>query len=104
MKYQIQKHSGEAAYLQLCRQLREDIVSGLLPLGAKLPSKRSFAEELGVSVITVDPQRLLRQLRRGARPAAAPGQAGGHERPGGGPAGLPLLPLGQDHARRPLGL
>ena len=54
MKYQIQKHSGEAAYLQLCRQLREDIVSGLLPLGAKLPSKRSFAEELGVSVITVE--------------------------------------------------
>ncbi len=54
MKYQIQKHSGLSAYLQLYRQLREDIVSGLLPLGAKLPSKRSFAEGLGVSVITVE--------------------------------------------------
>ena len=30
MKYQIQKHSGLSAYLQLYRQLREDIVSGLL--------------------------------------------------------------------------
>ena len=54
MKYQIQKHSGLSAYLQLYRQLRQDIVSGLLPLGAKLPSKRSFAEGLGVSVITVE--------------------------------------------------
>ena len=54
MKYQIQKHSGLSAYLQLYRQLRQDIVSGLLPLGAKLPSKRGFAEGLGVSVITVE--------------------------------------------------
>ncbi len=54
MKYTIEKHSGESAYLQLCRQLRQDIVSGLLPLGTKLPSKRSFAEALGISVITVE--------------------------------------------------
>lgn len=54
MKYVIEKHSGESAYLQLFRQLRADIVSGLLPPGAKLPSKRSLAEELGISVITVE--------------------------------------------------
>ena len=54
MNYHIQKHSGESAYLQLYRQLREDIVSGLLPLGRRLPSKRQLAEELGVSVITVE--------------------------------------------------
>ena len=54
MKYVIQKHSGESAYLQLHRQLREDIVSGLLPEGSKLPSKRQLAEELGLSVITVE--------------------------------------------------
>ena len=54
MNYQIIKHSGESAYLQLYRQLRQDIVSGALPTGAKLPSKRSFAEELGLSVITVE--------------------------------------------------
>ena len=54
MKYQIQKHSGESAYLQLYRELRSDIVSGALPTGTKLPSKRSLAEELGISVITVE--------------------------------------------------
>ena len=54
MKYTIEKHSGESAYLQLFRQLRQDIVSGLLPVGAKLPSKRSLAEDLGISVITVE--------------------------------------------------
>ncbi len=54
MKYVIRKHSGESAYLQLYRQLREDIVSGLLPPGTRLPSKRSLAEELGISVITVE--------------------------------------------------
>ena len=54
MKYHIQKHSGESAYLQLCRQLREDVVSGVLPPGSKLPSKRSLAEELGISVITAE--------------------------------------------------
>ena len=54
MKYLIRKPSRESAYLQLFRQLREDIVSGLLPPGAKLPSKRSFAEALGISVITVE--------------------------------------------------
>lgn len=54
MKYKVEKHAGESAYLQLYKQLREDIVSGLLPLGSKLPSKRQLAEELGVSVITVE--------------------------------------------------
>ena len=53
MNYQIEKRSGESAYLQLYRQLRQDIISGALPTGAKLPSKRSLAEELGLSVITV---------------------------------------------------
>ncbi|MBO5556710.1 MAG: winged helix-turn-helix transcriptional regulator, partial [Oscillospiraceae bacterium] len=54
MKYQIEKHSGESAYLQLYRQLRQDIVTGVLPAGSKLPSKRFLAVELGVSVITVE--------------------------------------------------
>ena len=120
MNYHIEKHSGESAYLQLYRQLRQDIVSGLLPLGAKLPSKRSFAEELGVSVITVehalalltDEGYLLSRPRSGffvsfgggraRRPA--PGAAGGHEPDGGRPGGLSLLPLGTHHARRPLRL
>ena len=54
MKYQIDRQAKESAYMQLFRQLREDIVSGLLPLGTRLPSKRQLAEELGLSVITVE--------------------------------------------------
>ena len=54
MNYIIRKHSGESAYLQLYHQLRQDIISGIWPRGAKLPSKRVMAEELGLSVITVE--------------------------------------------------
>ena len=54
MKYQINRQSGESAYLQLYRQLREDIVSGVLPRGSRLPSKRQLAAELGLSLITVE--------------------------------------------------
>ena len=54
MNYQIEKHAGESAYLQLYRQLRRDILEGVLPEGARLPSKRMLAMELGVSVITVE--------------------------------------------------
>ncbi len=54
MKYRIKKHGSESAYLQLYKQLRQDIVDGLLPPGTKLPSKRLLAEELGISVITAE--------------------------------------------------
>ena len=54
MHYHIERCNGESAYLQLYRELRADIVSGALAPGAKLPSKRSLAEELGISVITVE--------------------------------------------------
>ncbi len=54
MFYKIEKHCGESAYLQLYRQLRSDIVSGALPCGSKLPSKRVLAAELGISVITAE--------------------------------------------------
>ena len=39
-------------YLYKC--IREDILTGKITPGTKLPSKRSFAENLGVSVITVE--------------------------------------------------
>ncbi len=59
MKYSVDTKSGKKAYLQLYEQLREDIVSGLFPFGKKLPSKRLLAEEVGVSVITVEHALLL---------------------------------------------
>ncbi len=54
MNYVIDKDRGTPAYMQLYTQLREDILTGILPLGAKLPSKRTLAEELALSLITVE--------------------------------------------------
>lgn len=57
MHYQIKRKSksnGQAAYLQLYTQLREDITRGRYAYGMKLPSKRTLAEDCGVSVITVE--------------------------------------------------
>ena len=54
MKYSLDKKAGKPAYLQLYMLLRQDIVDGSLPEGSKLPSKRTLAAELGVSVITVE--------------------------------------------------
>lgn len=41
-------------YLRLYGFLRDDIRIGAIPAGSRLPSKRSLAEHLGVSVVTVD--------------------------------------------------
>ena len=54
MHYHIDKTAAQSAYLQLYHQLRRDIVSGVYPLGTKMPSKRLIAIETGVSVITVE--------------------------------------------------
>ena len=54
MKYRIDHDAPESAYLQLYRQLRQDIVRGELAYGTRLPSKRTLAGELGVSLITVE--------------------------------------------------
>lgn len=54
MKYKIDSSSKEKAYMQLYRQLRQDITDGVYKLDRKLPSKRLLAEESGVSVITAE--------------------------------------------------
>lgn len=53
MKYCIDPDK-RPVYLQLYSRLRDDIVKGIYPFGSKLPSKRSLAEETGVSTITVE--------------------------------------------------
>ena len=53
MKYVIDKEN-RPVYLQLYRQMREDIIKGLYPYNSKLPSKRGLAEETGVSTVTVE--------------------------------------------------
>lgn len=54
MRYNIDKSAGEAAYLQLYRQMREDIRQQVYPWGTRLPSKRTLAQETGISTITVE--------------------------------------------------
>ena len=53
MKYLIDK-TNRPVYLQIYKQIRQDIVNGIYPLGAKLPSIRLLADELAVSSVTVD--------------------------------------------------
>ncbi len=54
MNYTIDRESGIPAYLQLYRQLRDDIVKGVYPLGTKIPSKRLIKEETGLSLVTIE--------------------------------------------------
>ena len=54
MNYHIERGGAQSAYLQLYQRLRDDIVSGSYPHGARLPSKRQLAEDNGVSLVTVE--------------------------------------------------
>lgn len=53
MKYKTDKND-RPVYLQLYRQLKEDIINGVYPYKSKLPSKRLLAAEAGVSTVTVE--------------------------------------------------
>lgn len=52
MKIIISNHSKESIYEQITRQIKALILSGELPEGSPIPSMRSLAQELQVSVIT----------------------------------------------------
>ena len=53
LTYTLDKGAGVSLYEQLYRCVKEDILSGRLAAGEKLPSKRALAAHLEVSVITV---------------------------------------------------
>ena len=53
MSYVINK-GGRPMYLELYTQIRDDIIAGVYPYNTKLPSKRSLAEKVGVSTVTVE--------------------------------------------------
>lgn len=53
MKYIIDKNN-RPVYLQLYRLIRDDIIAENYPYNTKLPSKRSLAEETGISTITIE--------------------------------------------------
>ena len=54
MTYTIDPNSATPASLQLYYAIRADIIGGVYPCNARLPSKRLLAEESGVSVITAE--------------------------------------------------
>ena len=54
MKYRVDPTLSKRAYVQLYEALREDIVEGSFPYGARLPSKRLLSEEVGISVVTAE--------------------------------------------------
>ena len=54
LTYELKKAPGVPLYEALYRCIREDILTGVLPAGSKLPSKRALAAHLEVSVITVE--------------------------------------------------
>jgi 2-aminoadipate transaminase len=49
----IERGGGVPLYRQICQQLREAILTGDLPEGARLPTERALARELGVNRTTV---------------------------------------------------
>ena len=53
LTYTLDKGAGVSLYEQLYRCVKEDILSGRLAAGEKLPSKRALASHLEISVITV---------------------------------------------------
>ena len=54
LTYSINQRNDKSKYYYLYSAIKEDILSGPLKKNEKLPSKRSLAEHLGVSLITVE--------------------------------------------------
>ena len=53
MKYRIDKNS-RPVYLQIYKQIKDDIINGNYPYNSKLPSKRLLADETKTSTVTVE--------------------------------------------------
>ena len=54
LTYDLEARGSLSLYEYLYRRLRDDILSGALAAGERLPSKRALAEHLRVSVVTVE--------------------------------------------------
>ena len=54
LTYDLEQRGPLSRYDYLYRCIKEDILSGRLPAGDKLPSKRALAAHLGVAVVTVE--------------------------------------------------
>ena len=54
LTYNLTQRKDESKYYYIYKSIRRDIEGGTLKKGEKLPSKRSLAEHLGVSLITIE--------------------------------------------------
>jgi len=54
LTYSFENLRSESLYLYLYKCIKNDILEGNIAVGEKLPSKRSFAKNLGISTITVE--------------------------------------------------
>ena len=54
LTYDLERRGGLARYDYLYRCIKEDILSGRLTAGEKLPSKRALARHLETAVVTVE--------------------------------------------------
>lgn len=54
LTYSLDNRGDESLYVHLYRCIRRDIENGTIAAGQRLPSKRALAQNLGVSVITVE--------------------------------------------------
>ncbi len=54
LTYQMDARNGKSKTAFLYDSIKEDILTGELKAGERLPSKRSLAEHLGISVVTVE--------------------------------------------------
>ena len=54
LTYSLEERGALPLYEYLYRRIRQDILSGTLSSGDRLPSKRALAEHLRISVITVE--------------------------------------------------
>lgn len=54
LTYSFTNLGSESLYQHLYKCIKNDILQGVLAVGEKLPSKRSFAKNLGISIITVE--------------------------------------------------
>uniref|UniRef100_UPI003D7D073F GntR family transcriptional regulator n=1 Tax=Butyricicoccus sp. TaxID=2049021 RepID=UPI003D7D073F len=52
--YNLMNSGSDSLYAYLCKSIKNDILHGTLKKGERLPSKRAFASNLGVSVVTVE--------------------------------------------------
>src|SRR5215468_1796307 len=68
----VSANSGDPLYLQVVRALKDEIVSGVYPIGSQLPTEEELCERFSVSRYTV--REALRRLRDDSLVSSRQGQ------------------------------